>query len=149
MLSNVLDNRFTDSVEVVSPQHSALSPQLCLQTSDLSPQPSAPSPQSSALSPQSSALRPQPSALVFSSVRGRADPRDILRLEESGNLKYSMTTTGMESQDFPACNAVPQPPTLLRDPYFILRPQQTNNKLRVLSPRANYTDRATAALRRN
>jgi hypothetical protein len=50
--------------------------------------------------------------LVLISVRGRVDPRAIVRLEGLGQLKNPMTSTGIKAVDFPACSTEPQPSRL-------------------------------------
>jgi hypothetical protein len=67
-----------------------------------------------------------------------------MRLEGLGILKKSHHLIGNRTRDLPACSIVPQQTTLLRAPIMT-----ETNKLRGLSPQANYTDRKTAACRRS
>jgi hypothetical protein len=56
--------------------------------------------------------------LVLISVRGRVDPRAIVRLKRLGKLK-KITLIGTRTRDLPACSMVPQPTTLPRVPVII------------------------------
>jgi hypothetical protein len=59
------------------------------------------------------------SLLIF--VTGWVDPRAIVRLEGLGKLKKSSDLMGNRTCDLPACSIVPQPTTLSRAPFKMLR----------------------------
>jgi hypothetical protein len=56
--------------------------------------------------------------LVLISFSGWVDPRAIVRLQGLGQLKYPMTSSGLEPATFQILALVPQPTTLPRAPHL-------------------------------